>query len=141
MNTGWVVTFGTAYAVLFVAGMLISFAMSFFHCEKVDVSVSAIQAAIFATLPAGTVILAEFVPAAIRPFENVLRDVFSVSPESAPTLGMAYVMMLLAWIMAARMTDAVQKAVCIPTVDEVALFKQRIQEKQAKKDIKEEKRT
>ena len=48
--------------------------------------------------------------------------------------------MLLAWITGARLVTNITKAVCIPTPDEVAEFKQRFQKKQAQKDADDVKR-
>jgi len=48
--------------------------------------------------------------------------------------------MLVSWVSGARTVGAIQKAVCIPTIDEVAAFKAHFQKKAAKGDIDEKKR-
>ena len=131
---------GSAYGVLLVAGLLICSAFTFFTCEKVGVLESLKEGAIFA-IPGGLIpLLVQVVPAVGRPFENVLRDTFGVAPDKAPVLGTAYLMMLVSWIMGARAVGNIRKSVCIPTPDEVAEFKARLQKKVAKEEAKEEKR-
>ena len=131
---------GIAYGVLLVAGLLICIAFTFFTCEKVGVLESLKEGAIFA-IPGGLIpLLVQVVPAVGRPFENVLRDTFGVAPDKASVLGTAYLMMLVSWIMGARAVGNIRKSVCIPTPDEVAEFKARLQKKVAKEEAKEEKR-
>jgi hypothetical protein len=140
MNTQWILTTSIAFGVLFVAGVIMCLAGTSLYCQMVDIVESLKQAAYFALWPALVSILAHFVPAIVRPFENVLRDTFGVSPTMAPVLGMGYVMMLVAWITGAQAIGSIQKTVCIPTVDEVAAFKTYFQNKAASKDADESKR-
>lgn len=131
---------GLAYGVLLIAGTLICIAFTFFTCQKVGIVDSLKEGAVFAVPGALIPALVQYVPAVGRPFENVLRDTLGVSPEQAPMLGTAYLMMLVSWIMGARAVGNIRKSVCIPTPDEVAEFKARLQKKVAKEEAKEEKR-
>ena len=140
MNTQWILTASIAFGVLFVAGVIMCLAGTFFFCEMIDIVASMKEAAYFALWPALFSILCYFVPAIVRPFENVLRDTFGVSPSMAPVLGLGYVMMLIAWITGAQAIGSIQKTVCIPTVDEVAAFKAYFQNKAVAKDADESKR-
>jgi hypothetical protein len=141
MNTQWILTASIAFGVLFVAGVVMCLAGTFFYCETVNIVESMKEGAYFALWPALFSVLCHFVPAIVRPFENVLRDTFGVSPTMAPVLGLGYVMMLIAWITGAQAIGSIQKTVCIPTVDEVAAFKTYFQNKAAAKDADESKRT
>jgi hypothetical protein len=140
METTWIKSVGYSYALLLVAGTIICVAFTFFTCQKTGFLESLKEGAIFAVPSSLIPALVHYVPAVSRPFENVLRDYLYVPPEKAPMLGVGYIMMLIAWIMGARMIGSIQKAVCIPTPDEVAEFKARLQKKVAKEEQKEEKR-
>lgn len=140
METKWAVTVAVSYLVLLLGGTLMGVGLTFFTCQKIGIVESLKEAAIFAVVPALVPALMKFVPRVREPFENVLRDVLGVAPEKAPMLAMGYVMMLLAWIMGARAVGNVQKAVCIPTPDEVAEFKAHFQKKAAAGDAKDAKR-
>lgn len=140
MESSWAKHTGLALGALVAAGTVIAMITTFVQCEKVDLTQSLWEGAVFGSLPSVVPALAHFVPRAIAPFENVLRDTFGVPPEKAPMLGQGYVMMLLAWIMASRMVTSINKTVCIPTPDEVAEFKKHFQVKQATKDADEVKR-
>ena len=131
---------GISFAVLTAAGTLLCLAFTFFTCQKTGFLESLKEGAIFA-IPSSLIPgVVQVLPIVSRPFENVLRDYLYVPPEKAPMLGVGYIMMLIAWIMGARMIGSIQKAVCIPTPDEVAEFKARLQKKVAKEEQKEEKR-
>jgi hypothetical protein len=140
MEVKWIVAVGVSFLVLFAGGLILCLGSTFFMCEKIDIMASLKESALFAVFPALVPILTHFVPTVLAPFENVLRDTFGVSPEKAPILGLGYIMMLVAWITGARAVGEIQKAVCIPTVDEVAAFKAHFQSKAAKSDAKEEAR-
>jgi hypothetical protein len=115
--------------------------MTFFKCEKVSIVDSALESLLFAAFPSLVPVLAFYVPSTVQPFINVLQDTFGVTPERAPMLGMGYLMMLVAWVSGSQTVGRITAKVCVPTVDEVAEFKRRIQNKQAQKDLKESKRT
>jgi hypothetical protein len=140
METKWILTMGISFLVLFAAGVILCLASTFFMCEKIDIIESLKESALFAVFPSLVPALTYFVPTILRPFENVLRDTFGVTPDKAPILGLGYIMMLVAWITGARAVGSIQKTVCIPTVDEVAAFKAHFQKKAAKGDADEEKR-
>lgn len=140
METSWIKSVGFAYVVLLVAGTIICMAFTFFTCEKTGFVESLKEGAIFAVPSSLVPALVHYVPAVSRPFENVLRDTFRVPADKAPMLGVGYIMMLIAWIMGARMVGNIRKAVCIPTPDEVAEFKAHLQKKVAKEEKKEAKR-
>lgn len=132
----WIVSTGVAFAVLFVGGMFLCIASTFFMCEKIDISESIKESALFAVFPALVPILTHFVPAVQRPFENVIRNTFGVS-ENANVLALGYIMMLVAWVSGSRVVASIQTTVCIPTVDEVASFKTYFQNKAARGDSAE----
>lgn len=138
METKWVLVVGISFAVLFVGGMIMCFASTFFMCEKVDIMASLKESALFALFPALVPALTNFVPAVLRPFQNVLHDTFGVAEEKAPMLALGYIMMLVSWVTGSQAVGSIQKTVCIPTVDEVAAFKAYFQSKVAKKDAAEE---
>jgi len=140
METKWILTMGISFLVLFVAGVILCLASTFFMCEKIDIMESLKESALFAVFPSLVPALTYFIPSVLHPFENVLRDTFGVSPEKAPMLGLGYIMMLISWVTGARAVGSIQKTVCIPTVDEVAAFKAHFQKKVAVKDADEEKR-
>ena len=135
----WITRTLIAYGVLFAAGFVACLLVPFLSCEKLDALPALIEGAIFALPPALVSVLERFVPAAIAPFVNVVRDTFGVDPEKAPAIGLGYVMMLVAWVMGTRMVTRINKQVCIPTVDEVAEFRKNLQNRVAKQDVKEEK--
>lgn len=139
MDTSWVKSVGISYAVLLVVGTLICLGFTFFTCEKTGFLESLKEGAIFAVPPALVPVLVHYVPRVSQPFENVLRDTFRVPEDKAPMLGVAYIMMLIAWIMGARAVGSIRKSVCIPTPDEVAEFKAKLQKKVVEADKKEEK--
>lgn len=131
---------GISYAVLAGAGTLLCVAFTFFTCGKIGWLDSLLEGLVFAIPSSLVPLVVQIVPFVSRPFENVLRDTFRVPEEKAPMLGVGYIMMLIAWIMGARMIGSIQKTVCIPTPDEVAEFKAHLQKKVAKEEAKEEKR-
>ena len=133
----WIVSAGVGFLVLFVGGLLLCLASTFFMCEKINIVESLKESALFAVFPALVPILTHFVPAIQRPFENVLRNTFGVS-EKADVLALGYLMMLVAWVSGSRVVGSIQTTVCIPTVDEVAAFKTYFQNKAAKKYAAEE---
>lgn len=132
---------GMALAALFAVGTGVALLTTYMSCEKTNLGESALQGILFAVVPSSVPLLSHYVPRVTQPFENVLRDTFGVAPEKAPMLGQAYLMMLLAWVMIARLVGSISKSVCIPTPDEVAQFKARFQKKQAKKDADEAKKS
>ena len=134
----WISRTLIAYGVLFAAGFVICLLVPFLSCEKFDALTALTEGALFGFPPALVSVLERFVPAAIAPFVNVVRDTFGVDPEKAPMIGLGYVMMLVAWVMGTRMVTRINKMVCIPTVDEVAEFRKNLQNRVAKQDAKEE---
>lgn len=116
------------------------FAITFYICQKVGIKESMRESALFAMFPAIIPGIAYFFPIMVIPFENVIRDTFGVPAEKAPMIGLGYIMMLAAWITGARLVGAIQKAVCVPTVDEVTEFKKHFQKKAAKTEEQEEAR-
>lgn len=141
METKWLLEIGVSFLVLFVGGMAMCFAITFYMCQKVGVVESVRESALFAMFPALVPGIVHFVPIILLPFENVLRDSFGVAPEKAGYLGMGYIMMLLSWITGARLVGTIQKAVCVPTVDEVTEFKKHFQKKAAATEAQEEARS
>lgn len=100
---------------LFIFGFCMALYISFMTCGKISTSVSAMEGFIWSILPsiayyAGTTY--EFIR---QPFSEQL---------GSPVWGLAWLMMIVSWVMTIVMIDRVTDQVCQPTLDELKKFQE-----------------
>jgi hypothetical protein len=121
------------YAVMLGAGTLISWISTFFQCKKTSVSDHFKQGSIYATPPTVVYALGRYFQFIRTPFVNVTKGYF---PEVADIIGLGWLMVFsLALPATIWNIHQSEKAVCVPDVNEMALFKTKML---AELQIKEE---
>ena len=123
--------------VLVSCGFVISMLSSYLQCSKTGVGTSLIQGLYFATLPVLIYVIAGFFDFVRTPFSNTLES-FGLPTNIAAWVGLGYLVMLASWITSVQVINATEKAVCQPSVNEMADFKKKLlselQEKEKSKE-------
>jgi hypothetical protein len=127
------------YGSMFFVGMIISLASSGIQCGKIDAGEHAKQGAIWATYPAVVYGLTVYFPILRRFAVNTLRSKFGLGEQYVEIVAVGYLMMLISWIATVWNISSTEKAVCNPSVDEMAEFKQKLTQKLKEKQEAEEK--
>jgi hypothetical protein len=126
------------FALMTVAGTIISLISSQLQCSKIGVLESLKQGSIYASLPTAVYLIVRGIDAVRSPFSNTLAS-FGISRESAEVLGIGYTVMLAAWITTVWNIHNTEKNVCTPDVQEMTAFKQKLMAELAQKQEAEEK--
>jgi hypothetical protein len=124
-------------SVLVSSGFVISMLSSYLQCSKTGVGTSLIQGLYFATLPTAIYVICGFFDVVRLPFSNTLES-FGLPQNIASWVGVGYLLMLGSWITSVQVINATEKAVCQPSVNEMADFKKKLlselQEKEKSKE-------
>jgi hypothetical protein len=123
--------------VLAGCGFIISMMASYLQCSKTGVGTSIIQSLYFSTLPTLAYAVSSFFVSIRLPFSNTLQS-YGMPVDSAAWVGVGYLVMLASWITSVQVINATEKAVCQPSVNEMADFKKKLlselQEKEKSKE-------
>lgn len=129
---------GLIYGGLFVVGLCLSLLISYSICQKISLSSSLTEGAIWATLPSALFLAGSYFSIK-APFSRLFQQWFSLQESTADKLGLGYLMMLGSLIMSTRMTHTTEVDVCKPSVDEMRLVQQQLlKELKEKQDAEEE---
>ena len=123
--------------VLSSCGFIISMLSSYLQCSKTGVGTSIIQGLYFALLPTVAYAISGFFIFIRTPFGNTLKS-FGMPEDLAAWVSVGYIVMLASWISSVQVINATEKAVCQPSVNEMADFKKKLlselQEKEKSKE-------
>jgi hypothetical protein len=100
---------------LFIFGFCMALYISFMNCGKISTSISAMEGFIWAIFPS----IAYYVGTSYE----FIRQPFSEQLGS-PVWGLAWLMMIVSWVMTTVMIDRVVDQVCKPTLDELKKFQE-----------------
>lgn len=127
------------YGSMFLVGMIVSVASSGIQCGKTDAAEHAKQGAIWATYPTIVYGLTVYFPVLRRFAVNTLKTTFGLSEEYVEIVAVGYLMMLMSWVATVWNISTTEKAVCNPSVDEIARFKENLLKKEKEKQEAEQK--
>lgn len=128
---------GAVYVLLFVIGFLISILSSWLQCDKTSIGTSLYQGLFFGSGPTLAYALASAFTSVRNPFGNTFAS-FGISTVQAPVYGVAYLVMLFAWVFSVWIIHSTEKTVCVTSNEELNEFKRKLLgELQQKEDEKE----
>lgn len=124
------------YAVMLVAGVVISWTSTFFQCKKTGITTHFTQGSVYALGPTIVYALGRYFEFIRNPFVNVTKGYF---PEVADVIGLGWLMVFsLALPATIWNIHQSEKSLCIPDVNEMAEFKKKmLVELQIKEEAKE----
>lgn len=126
------------FALMTAVGMVICLASSQLQCSKIDVSQSAIQGSIFASVPTLVYAISAAFLFVRKPFSTTLRT-FGITEDIAPIVGVGYVTMISAWVTAVWAIHTIEIKVCKPDNAEMTAFKTKLLEELHQKELAKEK--
>ena len=116
---------GVVFVVLLLSGTIISLISGQLICSKIKVGSSFYQGFVNSLIPTFVYALARYFPVIRGPFVRTLEG-FGLSPDSATTAGIGYLVMMASWISVIWNVSKTEKAVCNPDAKEMTDFKKNL---------------
>jgi len=125
------------FAVLGVAGVIISVLSSQLQCSKRNVSESFKQGFISAAGPTLFYAAAAFSELVRNPFSNTLSS-FGLPADKADIVGVGYIIMIIFWVTSVWNIHVTEATVCSPDLKEMSEFKKKLLAELHQKEIAKE---
>ena len=128
---------GIVFAIMFVAGMIISLLSTQLQCSKIGAGTSALRGLYSAFPPTIVYALASYFNVIRHPFSSTFEN-FGIDSITSQTLGLGYLVMITSWVTVVTNVNQSEKLVCKPDLKEMTDFKQKLMTELYQKEKKKE---
>lgn len=128
---------GIVFAIMFVAGMVISLLSTQLQCSKIGAGTSALRGLYSAFPPTIVYALASYFNVIRHPFSSTFEN-FGIDSITSQTLGLGYLVMITSWVTVVTNVNQSEKLVCKPDLKEMTDFKQKLMTELYQKEKKKE---